>query len=61
MKRAQFVSYLKKNGCTLLRNGANHDIFINTKNLQQSTVGRHAELDNRYCKMICKQLGITPL
>jgi predicted RNA binding protein YcfA (HicA-like mRNA interferase family) len=58
MKCTQFIAHLKKNGCSLLRNGANHDIYINAQNTHQSTVGRHAELDNKYCKMVCKQLGI---
>ena len=58
MKRGQFLSHLKKNNCVLLRNGANHDIYINMKNSQQSAVGRHTELDNTLCKKVCKQLDI---
>ncbi len=53
MKRGQFLTHLKKNDCILLRNGANHDMYINTKNLQQAVVGRHTELDNVMCKIIC--------
>jgi mRNA interferase HicA len=58
MKRNKLVAHLKKNGCKLFRNGANHDIFINQANGKMSAVGRHTELDNLYCKMICKQLEI---
>ena len=58
MKRGQLITHLKKNGCSLYRNGANHDIYINPQNLHLTAVGRHTELDNKYCKMVCKQLGI---
>jgi hypothetical protein len=58
MKRSKLVTHLKKNGCKLLRNGANHDIYLNQVNGKMSAVGRHTELDNLYCIMICKQLEI---
>lgn len=61
MKRGQLITHLKKNGCVLYRNGANHDIYINSKTLIVTSVGRHTELDNKYCKIICKQLGIPTI
>lgn len=58
MKRTQLLSHLKKHGCIILRNGSNHDIYLNPLNGKISAIGRHAELDNLYCKLICKQLQI---
>jgi len=58
MKRHEFVKHLTNNGCRLLREGANHSIYINPINSKQSTVGRDQELSNLFCKKICKQLDI---
>lgn len=58
MKRNAFLKYLKANDCILVREGSNHSLYINTKNGRKSTVGRHPELSNLMCKVICKQLGI---
>lgn len=61
MKRNKLIAHLKKQGCILIRNGANHDIYYNPLNAKMSAIGRHLELDNLYCKMICKQLEIEML
>ena len=58
MKRKAFIKHLKTNGCILVREGANHSLFMNKKNGKKSTVGRHVELSNQLCKIICKQLDI---
>ena len=58
MKRVALVKHLVKNGCVLLREGANHAIYLNPLNQKQTAVGRHQELDNLLCKKICKQLEI---
>ncbi|WP_394991713.1 type II toxin-antitoxin system HicA family toxin [Emticicia sp.] len=58
MKRNQILKHLKKHGCELLREGANHTIYFNPANGHQSTIGRHQELSNLICKEICKQLDI---
>jgi mRNA interferase HicA len=58
MKRENFLKHLRANGCSLLREGANHSIYINTKNGKQTTIPRHNELDELICKIICKQLEV---
>jgi len=58
MKRREFLKHLASHNCTLVREGANHSIFINPNNKKQVTVGRHQELSNLLCKKICKQLDI---
>jgi mRNA interferase HicA len=61
MKRIELLKHLHKEGCFLLREGANHSVYINPNNNRQSVVGRHQELDNRVCKEICKQLEISKI
>lgn len=61
MKRNAFIKHLKENGCILVREGANHSLFINPDNGKKSTVGRHPELSNLMCKIICKQLDISSI
>ncbi|MEI6435065.1 MAG: type II toxin-antitoxin system HicA family toxin [Bacteroidota bacterium] len=61
MKRGNFLKHLNTNGCTLLREGAKHTIYLNPENQKQSTVGRHQELSNLLCKKICKQLDIPSI
>lgn len=61
MKRVALVKHLLKHGCVLLREGANHAIYINPYNQKQTAVGRHQELDNLLCRKICKQLEIPVL
>lgn len=61
MKRKDFINHLHKNGCELLREGANHSVFINYNKGTKTTVPRHAEIDNLLCKKICKQLQINSI
>ncbi len=61
MKRKAFLKYLNDNECVLVREGANHSLYLNKKNGKKSTIGRHAELSNLMCKIICKQLDIPPV
>jgi mRNA interferase HicA len=61
MKRNAFLKHLRENKCILVREGANHSLYMNVKNGRKATVGRHPELSNLMCKIICKQLGIPPV
>jgi mRNA interferase HicA len=61
MKRFALIKHLEKNGCQLLREGANHAIYQNPVNQKQTAVGCHQELDNLLCKKICKQLEIPSI
>ena len=58
MKRKQFVRQLMKDGCVLVRSGANHDIYANPKTGQKQPVPRHTEIDNALVKHIRKYLGL---
>ena len=61
MKRSHFIKYLRENNCVLVREGANHSIYKNVLNNKISTVGRHSELSDLMCKVICKQLEIPQI
>jgi mRNA interferase HicA len=61
MKRTEFLKHLASHHCILIREGANHSIFLNPVNRKQATVGRHQELSNLLCKKICKQLDIPSI
>ena len=58
MKRGAFIRHLAAHNCVLLREGANHSIYINEANKAQTAVARHRELGDNTCREICKQLGI---
>ncbi|MGB2820209.1 MAG: type II toxin-antitoxin system HicA family toxin [Phycisphaerae bacterium] len=58
MKRKQFVRQLMKDGCVLVRSGANHDIYANPNTGQKQPVPRHTEIDNALVKHIRKYLGL---
>jgi len=38
MKRKEFIKFLERNGCLLLRHGGRHDIYINQKNGKKQPV-----------------------
>jgi mRNA interferase HicA len=59
MKRKELLRHLKESGCVLLREGANHSIFLNQINKKVSTVPRHSEINDFLAKKICKDLEIS--
>lgn len=56
MKRTDLLKALSKAGYSLLRNGANHDIYSNGKH--KVAVPRHRELKERTARGILKEAGI---
>ena len=57
MKRRALERHLEQYGCHLLREGANHSIFVSPTG-RTSTVPRHSEINDDLAKKICKDLGI---
>jgi len=57
--RAELVRQLIEDGCTLLRHGARHDIFLNPRTGQKQPVPRHTEIDDQLVRHIRKHLGLT--
>ncbi|MFZ1321788.1 MAG: type II toxin-antitoxin system HicA family toxin [Ignavibacteria bacterium] len=58
MKRKELVRLIEKQGCRLLREGANHTLYFNPDNNKVSTIPRHTEIKDFLSKKICKDLGI---
>ncbi|MCK4297485.1 MAG: type II toxin-antitoxin system HicA family toxin [Candidatus Marinimicrobia bacterium] len=58
MKRKDLISHLEKNGCTLLREGSNHTIYVNRKASKASSVPRHRKINEFLAMKICKDLEI---
>lgn len=58
MKRNDFIRYLFKEGCILIREGARHSVFSNPPMKRSSTVPRHNEINIFLARKICRDLGI---
>ncbi len=56
MKRKDLVKLLEKNGWYLKRNGGNHDIYTNGKDIEP--IPRHKEINEMLSKAIIKKLGL---
>ncbi len=58
VKRRDLLSYLKKNGFYLLREGGNHSIYTNER--KTIPVKRHKTFARITANQICKQAGLRP-
>jgi mRNA interferase HicA len=61
MKRVDLVRHLEAHGCQLLREGANHSVYVNRAARKTSTVPRHREINDYLAHKICKDLDVSPL
>jgi mRNA interferase HicA len=58
VKRRELVRHLERHGCELLREGANHSIYVNRAAGKTSAVLRHSEINDDLAKKICKDLNV---
>lgn len=60
MKYSELKKLLKKNGCKLFREGANHEIWINTSTGKKFQVPRHgtAEVPEGTLRSIKRDAGL---
>lgn len=58
MKRIDLIRHLQQHGAQLLREGANHSVYVNRVVGKMSTVPRHREINNFLAQKICKDLEI---
>jgi len=58
MKRRLLLKHIKRHGCELLRDGANHSIYWNPTNRKTTSVPRHNEIVDKLAIKICKDLNI---
>jgi mRNA interferase HicA len=58
MKLHDLVTYLRRHGCEVLREGGRHTVYINPANGQKAAVPRHKEIKSTTAREIAKALGI---
>jgi mRNA interferase HicA len=58
VKRRDLIRHLEHQGCVMLREGANHTIYINPAVKKTSSVPRHTEINNDLAKKICQDLQV---
>ncbi len=61
MKRVDLVRHLETHGCSLLREGGRHSVFVNRTSGKASAVPRHREINEFLARKICKDLDLPPL
>jgi len=59
VKRHALIRVLVRAGCTLVREGANHSVWLNPASGRISTVPRHRETNDLLVKKILRDLEIT--
>ena len=58
MRRVDLVRQWEAHGCQLLREGANHTVYIKRGERKSSTIPRHREINDYLDNEICRDLGI---
>ena len=56
MKQKDLIKLLKDNGWYLVRDGGNHDIYTNGKDVE--AIPRHREINEQLAKAIIKRRGL---
>jgi len=59
VKCVDLIRHLESQGCRLLREGANHSVYVNPAARKSSTVPRHGEVDEFLARTICRDLQIV--
>jgi mRNA interferase HicA len=59
VKRTHLIRHLRAHGCELLREGANHSIFVNRIAHKSSSVPRHREINEFLARKICRDLAVS--
>ena len=60
MKRIDLIRHLEANGCSLLREGGSHSVYVNRMTRKSSSVPRHREINDFLARKICRDLEIDP-
>jgi mRNA interferase HicA len=56
MKRRDLLRHLERHGCTLLREGGNHSVYVNRAKGKSSAIPRHREINDFLAHKICRDL-----
>ena len=58
MKRRDLLRHLARHGCTFLREGSSHTVYVNRAANKASTIPRHNEINQDLARKICKDLQV---
>jgi mRNA interferase HicA len=58
LKRRDLVRHLEAHGWELLRDGANHSVYVNRAARKTSTVPRHREINELLARKIWRDLEV---
>ena len=58
MKRLDLLRWLEEHGCSLLREGGRHSVYVNRATGKSSTVPRHREINEFLARKVCKDLEL---
>lgn len=58
MKRIDLIRHLESHGCRLLREGANHTLYVHTASGRVSALPRHREIKDFLARKICRDLDV---
>lgn len=59
MKKRQFEKHLRRQGCSLLRQGKRHEWWGNDLTGAFSAVPRHSEVQDQLAEKICRDLCVA--
>jgi mRNA interferase HicA len=59
MKRRDLIRHLERHGCTRLREGAKHSVYVNALMGKSSTIPRHREINDFLARKICRDLEVS--
>ena len=60
MKRIDLVRHLAAHGCELLREGANHSVYVKQKARKASAIPRYRGINEHLARKICRDLEVPP-
>lgn len=61
MKRQDLIRFPEQHGCSLLREGGRHSVYVNRGAGKSSAVPRHREINEILAREICRDLELpTP-
>ncbi|MGH3751185.1 MAG: type II toxin-antitoxin system HicA family toxin [Pseudonocardiaceae bacterium] len=53
--------HLRDQGCELLRQGGNHEVWWNPLSRKRSSLPRHRQIPLTTARAICRQLEVAPI
>ncbi len=60
MNRRALLSHLLAHGCTPLREGGSHSIWVNPVTGRKEAIPRHTEIKKYLARSICRNLSVPP-